>query len=445
MVDKITRCPKCSTAFRISDAHLQSAKGVVRCGSCLSVFNATEHIEFKSTGSIDNQVVAPTPATPQPESEHPQEPPPSAADDDDGQDDEPSEGTSTAEDDDQDVDDDEAWALELLKDDSETEIQLKKIVVVPTEQPTPTPTPTPAEYDAHQDYQDELDLIGIDTEASAHDELDPFADDADPFKALDELWGDERPSDTAPPPESVGPLKLPPEPEQPEPESAEDDTVPHAPHLAAEQPQQNEAPAEPAPAPAPAPTSSNATQDNHKLHQNMIAAIEPDALEIGWQENRQSWRRRLLWPVLVIGALLGVIAQVAWLEFHRLNRVEPYRSMYAVACQVLNCELPELRDLKAVQATNLVVRTHPQLEDTLLVDVILQNNARFPQVFPALQLTFTDARNNPIATRRFGPDVYLGGELAGEDSMPVKQPIHIALEITDPGQNAVGYNIAIVE
>lgn len=440
MVDKITRCPKCSTAFRISDAHLQSAKGVVRCGSCLSIFNATEHIEFKSTGSTDNQVVAPTPATPPPESEHSREPPPSAADDDDGQDDggqddEPNEEASGAEDDDQDVDDDEAWALELLKDDSETEIQLKKVVVVPTEQPTSAP----AEYDAHQNYQDELDLIGIDTEASAHEELDPFADDADPFKALDELWGDERPSDAAPPPESAGPLKLPPEPE-PENTEAEDDTVPHAPHLAAEQPQQNEAPTEP----APAPTSSNAMQDSHKL-QNMIAAIEPDALEIGWQENRQSWRRRLLWPVLVIGALLGVIAQVAWLEFHRLNRVEPYRSMYAVACQVLNCELPELRDLKAVQATNLVVRTHPQLEDTLLVDVILQNNARFPQVFPALQLTFTDARNNPIATRRFGPDVYLGGELAGEDAMPVKQPIHIALEIADPGQNAVGYNIAIVE
>ncbi|CAM3538456.1 zinc-ribbon and DUF3426 domain-containing protein [Parendozoicomonas haliclonae] len=40
----ITRCPECNTAFRITRGHLQAAKGSVRCGSCLYVFRADQHI-----------------------------------------------------------------------------------------------------------------------------------------------------------------------------------------------------------------------------------------------------------------------------------------------------------------------------------------------------------------------------------------------------------------
>ena len=38
-----TRCPTCSTCFRVTDRHLSIAKGKVRCGQCQLVFNAPEH------------------------------------------------------------------------------------------------------------------------------------------------------------------------------------------------------------------------------------------------------------------------------------------------------------------------------------------------------------------------------------------------------------------
>jgi predicted Zn finger-like uncharacterized protein len=43
----VTRCPKCSTAFRITEAQLESAKGAVRCGSCLHVFKAQSSLVTK--------------------------------------------------------------------------------------------------------------------------------------------------------------------------------------------------------------------------------------------------------------------------------------------------------------------------------------------------------------------------------------------------------------
>ncbi len=40
----ITRCPECSTAFRLNKNHLQAAKGTVRCGSCLHIFKAMDFL-----------------------------------------------------------------------------------------------------------------------------------------------------------------------------------------------------------------------------------------------------------------------------------------------------------------------------------------------------------------------------------------------------------------
>lgn len=38
-----TRCPTCSTCFRVTDRHLAIAHGKVRCGQCQLVFSAPDH------------------------------------------------------------------------------------------------------------------------------------------------------------------------------------------------------------------------------------------------------------------------------------------------------------------------------------------------------------------------------------------------------------------
>ena len=45
MAPSSVTCPHCHTTFRITSAQLKAAKGSVRCGSCLQVFNAQEQIE----------------------------------------------------------------------------------------------------------------------------------------------------------------------------------------------------------------------------------------------------------------------------------------------------------------------------------------------------------------------------------------------------------------
>lgn len=65
-----TRCPECTTTFRVSEEALQKANGQVRCGRCASVFNAVaEQVQGDEEASPDAgreaQAIAPAPAAPQ--------------------------------------------------------------------------------------------------------------------------------------------------------------------------------------------------------------------------------------------------------------------------------------------------------------------------------------------------------------------------------------------
>ena len=44
MTDSITQCPNCRTTFRVTQVQLEVAHGKVRCGTCLRVCDATDHM-----------------------------------------------------------------------------------------------------------------------------------------------------------------------------------------------------------------------------------------------------------------------------------------------------------------------------------------------------------------------------------------------------------------
>ena len=57
-----TRCPTCSTAFKVTDELLALAKGKVRCGACLAIFQATDYMLERSKTPALKSAVASTPA-----------------------------------------------------------------------------------------------------------------------------------------------------------------------------------------------------------------------------------------------------------------------------------------------------------------------------------------------------------------------------------------------
>lgn len=150
------------------------------------------------------------------------------------------------------------------------------------------------------------------------------------------------------------------------------------------------------------------------------------------------------WGASAIIMALVFCAQIAWFRFDVLATEEPYRQYYAQACHYLKCSLPHREDIAQIRTTQLLVRSHPDESNALVVDAIMINNATFMQAFPALQLEFKNIHGSTIASRAFQPSEYLKGDLIGSTIMPTNQPIQLALSIVDPGESAINYDINII-
>jgi hypothetical protein len=92
----------------------------------------------------------------------------------------------------------------------------------------------------------------------------------------------------------------------------------------------------------------------------------------------------------------------------------------------------------------LVIRHHPDKKGILAVDLILVNKAETAQAFPNFVVEFSDIDERIISRETFVPQQYLHGDLAGTSLMSAGQPVHINLELKDPGSHSVNYQIELL-
>lgn len=139
--------------------------------------------------------------------------------------------------------------------------------------------------------------------------------------------------------------------------------------------------------------------------------------------------------------ILTLIAQAAWFHYEKLVRYPALKQGFELVCAQLGCALPELADLNKIRSNNLVVRSHPLLANALIIDVVLTNEADFAQDYPRLALYFSDINGKTIAQKIIAPDEYLSQAFNALEQMPSNKPIHVSLELEDPGKSAVNYKI----
>lgn len=178
------------------------------------------------------------------------------------------------------------------------------------------------------------------------------------------------------------------------------------------------------------------------LRNEHLLDLTDEPLQLDWQENRKPWGRWLAWGLINLLALGALATQYVAYHFEELARQDQYRPWFEQLCPEIGCHLPSKVDIEQIKSSNLVVRSHPEFRNSLVVDAILYNRAAFAQPFPLLELRFADISGQLLASRRFKPGEYLAGELAGQAEMPPQTPIHVSLEILDPGTKAVNYSLS---
>lgn len=442
----VTQCPNCSTSFRVNLAQLAVAQGSVRCGACLQVFNAARQLREQGHHIPDMRAaapVAPKPPAPAPAPAPSMAAPPPAPAKPAGK---PDDGTLWIHDD-LDLDD-----LDLDEELAKLEAQEQQLSRQFLELDLPTrQTPRFDELaDDDEPAEDErwAEALLRDDPPVSKLELEPLAERQAP--SID--FG--KPPTSSQPPEQVPPLPKTPglrdvlAPTKPVVASRDEDEPlfrlnaqrddEHEPDPVIDA-HQEDAPEPPPLAPSKAQKARPRAEPN--LRGDALFELEEEPLQLDWRPPRKPWGRWIGWGLLNLLAATALAGQYVIYHYAELARQDQYRPWFEQICPTIGCSLPSKVDIDQIKSSNLVVRSHPEFSGALVVDAILYNRAPFSQPFPLLEMRFADLNGQLIASRRFKPSEYLAGELAGQAEMPPQTPIHIALDILDPGARAVNYSL----
>lgn len=408
----ITQCPHCGTSFRVKEEHLAVANGSVRCGACLQVFSARNHLvnaakPAATTAASARNKVAPIAAarpTEKPKStsapkpiptsrrpEPPAQPSMFEADDDDDADfifrDDPIEDEEFIF---QDNDEDDQATHRTEEADSELGEFSESFLNLDKGQ-------------AAQQNPFQREKLGEEPEDDEHDES--WAE-----SILEELEREEKRT----PNTNAGSYS-----------AAQPDIAPTRTFALEE--------SEPEPTPFEARTS----------HASRLAKQLNQEIDLDFTAEERLARWRWLGALLALLLLLTLAGQFAWLQKDTYAKMDQWRGLYETACGIVGCSLPAQVDIDQIRTSNVLVRDHRSVDGVKLLDAILTNRAAFRQPFPTLIIQYTDVNGQLVADQAFTPDQYLRGEMTGSQSMPVNTRIYVSIPIRDPGQRAVNYQLVL--
>ncbi|WP_213941028.1 DUF3426 domain-containing protein [Pseudomonas sp. dw_612] len=394
----VTQCPHCQTSFRVSHAQLSVARGVVRCGSCLQVFNAARQLLEQRAGKDAVKPVAPAVAEP------------------------PVRAISQKQ-----------WsATEMDLDSLDLDQELARL-----EQREIQPT---KEFGQHREdaLSARRDSVETDDEPWSDSLFSESAADRAQAAEADqrEPQAESSKHSRTEPSFSLEPVDLDDEPQVPQLRLNDPLDMPlHHDRLSATDTTDDDLP-------PIVPLRKRHERSEATERDEALLDLTDDPLQLDWQKRRSPWGRRFFWLVLILLGAGALVGQYVAYHFDELARQDQYRPWFQQLCPQLGCTVPSKVDIAKIKSSNLVVRSHPDFNGALVVDAIIYNRAAFSQPFPLLELRFADLNGHLIASRRFKPGEYLNGDLEGMAEMPPQTPIHIALDILDPGPKAVNYSLS---
>ena len=150
---------------------------------------------------------------------------------------------------------------------------------------------------------------------------------------------------------------------------------------------------------------------------------------------------RLAWGLVTALLVLVTITNLGW-TFREPLKQNPAVNAWLQDNGWLEVE-PEgmLKDSGQIQLISRDMHSHPTRTGILVLSLTFVNLAQRPQIFPTLEITLLDGSNQPIAQRRFQPTEYLRTGADTESGLAADVFLPVLLELGDPGEQAVGFEI----
>lgn len=464
-----TQCPSCKTVFAVKEAQLDAHHGLVRCGKCRDIFNASWNLVDGAT--VEASAPAESSPVPEPDTGYLPPPPPEA--------------------------DPRKAMLELLGD-VDPEVEAQMLADEPPRGPDTENEPLPPVTDVNDDVAElELEIeqrlhrpAAADSDDEAGDEwLGPtrdqieielpedFSDFPQPDEAQEAAATDEsddlelRFEEDEVFAERSGPTELPAPPPH---DDADEEIIIEAPpalwgafedeagpadedsgdqEAAAAQSAITEDPATTADEPGPSPPRRAAMQPSEPRHapvrvtsgdsttvlsrSSTLLADDVRMVEIPEPRRIKSW----VWVLGGILLLLLILWQVKIFYFDDLAQSQSIRPVLLSVCGVMGCEVPPRSAPKLIQLSETRIYQHPEVPGALQVAVNLVNQAEFAQVMPPLEVTLTDKAGQVVGRRTYRASEYHAGKPAELDP---KVERSVFIDLAQPSRSAVGYEVQLV-
>lgn len=119
-------------------------------------------------------------------------------------------------------------------------------------------------------------------------------------------------------------------------------------------------------------------------------------------------RLRFLWGFLALLALAALAGQIAiYFRTELALQVPQIRPLLVKACEAIGCRvrLPRRPELMSIESSDL--QAAPGQDKLVVLNAAIRNRAPFPQEYPDLELTLTDANDRAVVRRVLTPIDYL--------------------------------------
>ena len=143
-------------------------------------------------------------------------------------------------------------------------------------------------------------------------------------------------------------------------------------------------------------------------------------------------------------ALVALLFQVLLLYRTELSVLFPgTREPLAATCRLLGCTLylPRKPDLMSIETSDL--ESDRRQESVIVLNAVIRNRAPFAQEYPALELTLTDERDQPVLRRVLAPAQYLQNHPGASPARGIAPGAETTLRLHfhTGGVRAVGYRL----
>ena len=153
-------------------------------------------------------------------------------------------------------------------------------------------------------------------------------------------------------------------------------------------------------------------------------------------------RQQQIWIGAVTLLLILTIANATWTFRKPLQKIPQVNAMMGQSDDHQSGQMGLLKDRSQIQLVSRDMHTHPTRTGILVLSLTFVNLAQHSQAYPKMEITLLDATNQQIAKRRFQPPEYLRAGTDTSRGLATDVYLPVLLELGDPGDQAVGFEIA---